>query len=81
MEEIYEVWEVYPASGRLSRPLFTGTMEECERYVEERKDILPFAAGNHRILPAEDAAKVQLAEEHLICGHPEPVPGCPLCEE
>lgn len=79
-KKVYEVWECYPASGRLSRPMFRGTWEECERYVDERADILPFAAGNFAILTEEEAEREFLRGEHLIIGHPEPIEGCPLCE-
>ena len=77
---MYEVWEKYRGSGRLSRPLFRGTLEECEKYVVEREDILPFATGDFAILEEREAEEEFLRGEHLICGHPEPVEGCPLCE-
>jgi len=45
-----ELWETYPASGRPSRLIMSGTYEEINRYIADHNGVLPIAGGNYEVV-------------------------------
>jgi len=65
MDELWELWETYSASGRLSRLIATGTEAELRKIIDDNQEMLPYALGSYCL---DTCAKI---DEYLAQDYPE----------